>query len=132
MAKKQKDTKWRPNPKQIKLAELLLNPEDRRTKTEKMKEADVSRKTFYRWMKDPRYIDYLNSQLEQYTNGELVDIWRALINQAKRGSFQHIKLFFELKGQYVEKKEVNATIKQENPFAGLTTEELRQLIADED
>jgi hypothetical protein len=65
-----------------------------------MNEAGVSRKTFYRWMKDKRYTDYLNSKLDQYTDSELPEIWRALINQAKRGNYQHIKLYFELKDKF--------------------------------
>lgn len=96
-----------------------------------MDEVGVSRKTFYSWMKDPRYLDYVNSQLDQYTNSELADIWRALINQAKRGSLQHIKLFFEMKGMYVEKREV--TGKDGGPIQTqnieLTDEELDASIA---
>lgn len=79
------------------MAELLLNPEDRRTKTEKMEEVGVSRKAFYSWMKDKRFVDYLNRQLDQYTDGELAEVWKALINQCKRGNIQAIKLFFEMK-----------------------------------
>lgn len=79
------------------MAELLLNPDDRRTKAEKMKEVDVPPRTFYRWMKDKRYVDYINTQLERYTDGELAGVWRALINQCNRGNIQAIKLFFEMK-----------------------------------
>lgn len=79
------------------MAELLLNPEDRRTKTEKMKEAGVPPRTFYKWMKDERFINFVNEQLEQYTNGELSEVWKALINQCKRGNIQAIKLYFEMK-----------------------------------
>lgn len=93
----QNSTNWKPSAKQIAMADLLLDPDDRRTKTEKMKEAGVPRRTFYRWMKDPRYIDYINSQLDQYTNSELSEVWKALIQQCKRGSVQAIKLFFEMK-----------------------------------
>lgn len=86
------------------MAELLLNPEDRRTKTEKMKEADVSRKAFYSWMKDKRFVTYLNSQLDQYTDGELSSVWRSLINQCVRGNVSAMKLFFELKELHPEIK----------------------------
>lgn len=79
------------------MAELLLNPEDRRTKAEKIKEVGVPHRTFYRWMKDKRYVDYINSKLDQYTNSELSEVWRALINQCKRGDVKAIKLFFEMK-----------------------------------
>ena len=33
-----KSNEWKPHAKQIKMAELLLNPEDRRTKQDKCKE----------------------------------------------------------------------------------------------
>lgn len=65
-----------------------------------MKEAGVPHRTFYKWMKDKRYIDYINSQLDRYTDGELAEIWRAVITQAKRGSYQHAKLYFELKNMF--------------------------------
>ena len=97
MLSAQRSTNWRPSAKQIAIAELLLNPEDRRTKSEKMKEAEVPHRTFYKWMKDDRFINYLNSRLDQYTNAELSEVWKALINQCKRGNIQAIKLFFEMK-----------------------------------
>jgi len=79
------------------MAQLLLNPEDRRTKTDKMKEVGVPQRTFYKWMKDKRFINYINSQITQYTDGELSEVWKALINQCKRGNIQAMKLFFEMK-----------------------------------
>jgi hypothetical protein len=82
------------------MAELLLNPDDRRTKGEKMKEAGVPARTFYKWMKDKRYIDYINSLLDQYTDGELSEVWKALIMQCKRGNIQAIRTYFELKNKF--------------------------------
>lgn len=69
-----------------------------------MKEVGVPHRTFYRWMKDRRFIDYLNSRLDQYTDGELAEIWKALINQCKRGNIQAIKLFFEMKEMHPSTK----------------------------
>lgn len=96
-SKAQNGTKWKPSVKQIAIVEMLLNPEDRRSKGDKLKEAGVPHRTFYNWMKDKRFIDYMNSKLDLYTDGELSDIWKALINQCKRGNIQAIKLFFEMK-----------------------------------
>ena len=79
------------------MAELLLNPEDRRTKQEKCEEVDIAFSTLWKWMKDKRYVDYVNTQLDQYTNGELPGVWRALINQCLRGNTRAMKLYFELK-----------------------------------
>jgi hypothetical protein len=87
------------------MAELLLNPDDRRTKAEKMREVGVPERTFYRWMKDKRFIDYMNSQIAQYTDGELAEVWKALIMQCKRGNIQAIKLFFEMKEMHPSVKD---------------------------
>jgi hypothetical protein len=86
------------------MAALLLNPEDRRTKKAKLESIELPERTFYRWMKDKRYVDYINSQLDQYTDGELAEVWRALINQCKRGNIQAIKLFFEMKEMHPSTK----------------------------
>jgi len=93
----EKGRDWRPSARQIAIAELLLNPEDRRTKKDKIASIGLPERTFYKWMKDPRFIDYLNSRIEEYTNTELYEVWKALIMQCKRGNIQAIKLFFEMK-----------------------------------
>ncbi len=94
-----------------------------------MDEVGVSRKCFYSWMKDPRYLDYINSQLDQYTNGELTEVWRALINQCKRGNIPAIKLFFEMKNMYVEKHEHTGKDGGPIEYSNLTDEELDASIA---
>lgn len=94
------DRLWTPSSRQLKLAELLLNPDDRRPLKDKFAELKVPERTARRWMRDERYIGYLNSQIERFTDSQLVDVWRALINQARRGNVMAIKLFFELKNLY--------------------------------
>ena len=100
------DREWKPNPKQKYLAELLANPEDRRTQTAKFEEANVPSKTFYRWKKDKRFIDYVNSLIPAFTDTQIPVAWRALCNQAAKGNIQAVKLFFEMKNMYSEKKEI--------------------------
>ena len=87
---------WQPSASQVKMVELLLNPDDRRTKSEKIAEVGIARQTFYGWMKDKRFTDYLDAQIELYTNGEIFEIWKALVNAAKRGNVAAIKLFFDM------------------------------------
>jgi hypothetical protein len=110
-AKKGKVTEsniWKPNPKQIRIVELLNNPEDNRTKEDKCNEIGVTRKTLYEWLKKPEFVDYMNSQLDKYTNSALPDIWKAHIRAAKRGDIPAIKLYYEMKRMLPETK-----IKQE-------------------
>lgn len=79
------------------MAEMLLNPEDRRPKIDKINELGISSRTFYKWMKDKNFITYLNGRIDEFTNGELYEVWKALLMQCKRGNVQAIKLFFEMK-----------------------------------
>ena len=87
---------WRPNAKQMKMAELLVNPDDRRTKQEKCKEVGITAKTLWKWMKDERFVNYYNQQIDKYKNAELAEVWKALIRSCKKENVQAIKLFFEM------------------------------------
>ncbi len=88
---------WVPRPELVKVAQSLINPEDNRPKAEKIKAAGLTEQVFYRWMKDERYIKYLNSQIDKYTDGELAEVWKALLRQCKLGNIAAIKLFFDMK-----------------------------------
>jgi hypothetical protein len=67
-------------------------------------------------MKDSRFLDYLNSQIDKYTDSEIAEVWKALVTKAKRGDISAIKLFFEMKGMYLEKKKFELTGKNGGPI----------------
>lgn len=101
-----KSTEWAPSNRQKKVAEMLINPDETRSKTEILAEIGVPRRTFYNWMHDDRFVGYLSDELDCYTDGELPEVWGALIRRCKRGDTQAIKLFFELKNRYSPRVEV--------------------------
>ena len=107
--------------KKQKAAEMLASPEFSGSITELIEAVGVPRTTFYRWMEDDKYISFINSLIERYTDSELGPVWKSLVAQCKKGNVQAIKLFFELKGKYT------ANIKIESPFAALSADELRKL-----
>lgn len=117
------DTFWIPNGKQKKLAQLLADPTDDRTNYIKAEEAGVSLRTFYRYIKDKNFIEYVNGFVPQETDKEIAPIWRSLCSEAKKGNIQAIKLFFETKGIYVPKTEVRS-FSMYNQFNQFTDEEL--------
>lgn len=127
----QNGIEWVPSAEQIKLVELLINPEDRRTKTEKMEEAGIPRTTFYRMLKDKNFKTYLREQLDTMTDGELPDVWKAHMLKCKRGDMTAIKLYYEIKGIYVERKEITGKdggpIETKTNLKALSIEELRAL-----
>lgn len=104
---------------------MLVNPEFNGTVTDICEAVGVARSTFYKWLKEPDYLAYIQEQIDSYTDSELAAVWKALVRECRLGNVQAIKLFFELKGKYTEH------IKIENPFSSLTTEELKHL-ADSD
>jgi len=112
----QAGTKWMPSADQIKIVELLINPDDRRAKVDKLKEANVPKSTFYRWMQEKEFINYIREQLDTITDSELPEVWKALILKCKRGDIQAIKLYFEMKNMYVERKEIGVTLKKLEDF----------------
>ena len=44
--------------------------------------------------------EYIRFLIDRYTETELFNIWKAIIDTAKKGSPQALKLFFELKNLY--------------------------------
>jgi Helix-turn-helix of insertion element transposase len=102
----QNNTKWNPTDEQARMAQILADPSEQGTITEKCEKAGVSRSTFYRWMRDPNFVEYVNSLIDEYTDAELARVWAALTRKAIEGDIQAIKLFFEMKGKYKEKKEI--------------------------
>jgi hypothetical protein len=97
---------WMPQPKQIKMIELLIDLDDRRNKEEKCKEVGISRRTLYNWFQDANFVAYMNNRLELSTDAELVDMWRSLKSVAKRGNVQALRTYFELKGKLRNQMEV--------------------------
>ncbi len=84
------------------MAEMLVDPADKRTKGEKIIAAGLSERTFYRWMRDERYINYINSLVDKFTNAELPGVWKALLRQCNLGNIAAIKLLFDMKGMNPE------------------------------
>ncbi|WP_083821086.1 phBC6A51 family helix-turn-helix protein [Acetonema longum] len=107
---------WTPRPELVRVTEMLLNPDDRRSKAEKIKAAGLTEQVFYRWMKDERFVNYLNKQIDKYTNSEINEVWKALVRKCKIGDTSAIKLFFELKGLYKDQKQIEHTGKDGKPI----------------
>ncbi len=88
------------------VAEQLANPDFAGTITDLCKKVKISRNAFYQWMKDPEYLQYIDELISRYTDSELAAVWKALIRKAKQGDVKAIKLYFEMKGKYREKANI--------------------------
>lgn len=86
--------------KKRKMAELLANPECDLSVTEMCRQIGVSRQSFYIWQQERDFKGYVEWLIENYTDSELANAWRALVKKANTGNVEALKLFFELKGKY--------------------------------
>lgn len=84
-------------PKMKKCAERLISNEFDGNISKLCDELSIARSTFYRWYDKKEFKDYINFLIDRYTETELFEIWKAIIETAKKGSPQALKLFFDLK-----------------------------------
>ena len=84
-------------PKMKKCAEKMISNEFDGNISKLCEELAIARSTFYRWYDKKEFRQYINFLIERYTETELFEIWRAIIETAKKGSPQALKLFFDLK-----------------------------------
>lgn len=81
---------------------------ERHPPTQKMlaEELGVTERTIIRWKELPGFRDAATARARELLGDDLPQIYAALKREAKKGSFQHIKLAMEMAGEYVERQEV--------------------------
>ncbi len=85
------------SPKMKRCAERLISSEFDGNISRLCDELNIARSTFYRWYDKKEFRQYINVLIDRYTETELFEIWKAIIETAKKGSPQALKLFFDLK-----------------------------------
>lgn len=85
------------NTRMKKCAEMLISNEFDGNISKLCDELGIARSTFYRWYDKKEFKAYINFLIDRYTETELFAIWKSIIETAKKGSPQALKLFFDLK-----------------------------------
>ena len=80
------------------LIRALANPLEVRLDVELIRDLGVSEEEARSWMDDPAFQAAVDEELGRRCGEARAAVWRALIREALRGSFQHIKLYLELAG----------------------------------
>ncbi len=94
------------SPKMKKCAEKIISSEFDGNISKLCDELNIARSTFYRWYDKKEFRQYINFLIDRYTETELFEIWKAIIETAKKGSPQALKLFFDLKN--LQNRNVNS------------------------
>lgn len=102
--------KWQPTPRQRSLCQLLIDLQDDRTVADKLRSLKISDRVFLRWLQDDRFFNHLMLKVGLRADGEVGEVWKALIAQAKAGKVQAIKLFFEMIGKHAHRKQADQEV----------------------
>lgn len=98
------------SPKMKKCAERLISKEFDGNISKLCEELSISRSTFYRWYDKREFKQYINFLIDRYTETELFEIWKAIVETAKKGSPQALKLFFDLKNMQNERTKSSGVV----------------------
>ena len=92
------------------MALYITSPEFEGNISDACKKIGVSRQTYYRWQNDSDYRDFVNYLIEEYTDAETSNVWRAIIKTAKDGDPRAQKLFMELKGKHKQSVDMSGAV----------------------
>jgi hypothetical protein len=126
-------TEYEPTEKEKNLLEVLMNPENRmKSITDICKLAKCTRPVYYEAFAKPGFVSLYNKQSVDLVKQNVASVINTFVREAQRGSFQHGKVILEMAGVYTEKSDVkvSGSLEVNNPYQGLTTEELKKLIGD--
>ena len=105
---KEKAICWTPTKAEIKLLDVLIDPNNRFLTVDEMcKKAKVCRDIHYRAFKKPEFCEYYNKLSHTILARSVAPIYNSMAREAVRGSHPHQKTCLEMLGLYTEKLEVN-------------------------
>lgn len=105
-------TEWSTN--QIKFQQWLALPKyERFPPTQDLLAAEMGLNpvTLTRWKQLDGFQQAVNAVAQQHLGGAVPEVMGALRREAEKGSFPHIKLFFEMLGLHVEKQETSGDLR---------------------
>lgn len=97
-------------PTQIVLVNMLLNVGDKTSLREKLKLVNISQPQYNAWLRDPVFQAYLRMRTEQMFEFADHDAFKSLVQAVQDGDVPAMKLFFEMRGIYSPKLQVNINI----------------------
>lgn len=95
--KKKENDGFKLTPKMRSCAERMTSPDFDGNISRLCEEMNIARSTFYRWYEKEDFKKYVNTLIDKYAESELVNVWKAIIESAKKGNLQALKMFFDLK-----------------------------------
>lgn len=97
---------------QLTLANSLLNMHDKRSVREKLQELNISSQQYNAWLRTSEFRDYIAKRGEELFKSHDHEAYSALTQGAIGGDVNALKLFFEMRGIYNPKVQVEVNLDQ--------------------
>ncbi len=97
---------------QRKLMGWLALPSDERTPITEgalAREIGVNQATLWRWKQLPGFYAEVNKLVDEHLADDYAPIMESFKREARNGSYQHQKTYFEMLGKYMPKQQVEVT-----------------------
>lgn len=85
---------------QLATVSVLLNPADRRSRTEKLSDLGVTPTQFSGWKKNRIFANYMKKQSNALLSEWMPEIKHSMVNAALAGDYRTQKLILEMTGEY--------------------------------
>lgn len=98
------------SPKQILVANMMLNLHDPRSEREKLSLCKVSSQQYHAWLRQPQFQEFLRKRGEALFSSNDAFAYKALVKNVKAGDNKSLELFFRMRGIYRPEVSVNLNI----------------------
>ena len=97
-------------PTQLLLVNMLLNVEDKKSLRQKLDVLGVTMSQYQTWLRDPAFHKYLVMRTEQLFENSDHEAYKSLVQSVVRGDVSAMKLFFEMRGIYSPRLDININV----------------------
>lgn len=98
------------DPRQVILANLLMNVGDRRSLRQKLQDVSVTMQQYNAWMRQAPFQDYMRKRAEEQFKSTDPAAYMALIKNIDRGDMKALQMFFEMRGIYNPRTQVDVNL----------------------
>lgn len=95
---------------QLDAVNTLLNPHDKRSLREKLSEVGVAPQKYQLWLRDAGFQAYITKRVEAMWGGTEAEAYLTLMNAVRGGSLEATKLFFEMRGIYNPRLQIDVNV----------------------
>ncbi len=97
-------------PRQLALANLLLNMHDKNSVRAKLEAVNVTSQQYHAWLRDPKFQSYLRKRAEETFKASDAEAYLGLTKAVQNGDVKAIQLFFEMRGIYNPRMQIDLNI----------------------